>query len=59
MICSYVRRYKKIKNITNQDYKNARHLMETNVCLPMYCGLSLEERSHIVESVNEVVNEEF
>tara|TARA_Y100000114_G_C11763606_1_gene331565 strand:+ start:5650 stop:6789 length:1140 start_codon:yes stop_codon:yes gene_type:complete len=58
-LCHEQKINKKIKNITNQDYKNARHLMETNVCLPMYCGLSLEERSYIIESINEVVNEEF
>ncbi len=45
----------KILHEKNSDFKNARHMMEHNICLPLYCGLSKEELKYITESVNKVI----
>lgn len=45
----------KILHEKNSDFKNARHMMEHNICLPLYCGLSKEDLKYITESVNKVI----
>ena len=45
----------KIDHEKNSDFKNARHMMEHNICLPLYCGLSKEDLKYITESINEII----
>ena len=45
----------KISYRADSDFKNARYMMEHNICLPMYCGLSKEDLNYIVESINRII----
>ena len=47
---------KKIKN--NQlrsSFDNARYMMDHNICLPMYCGLSKDNLKYITDSINKII----
>tara|TARA_B100000287_G_scaffold160267_1_gene151173 strand:+ start:186 stop:1301 length:1116 start_codon:yes stop_codon:yes gene_type:complete len=46
---------KEIRHLADSDFENARYMMEHNLCLPMYIGLTDKELQHIVDSINEVV----
>ena len=46
----------KIKHSNSSNFENAREMVDRNICLPMYCGLTDEERIYIIQSINEAIS---
>lgn len=44
-----------IKYLAESNFENARYMMDHNLCLPMYIGLTDDELQYIVDSINEIV----
>ena len=44
-----------INHQSSSNFENARYMMEHNICLPMYCGLTSDKLRYIVNVINEVI----